>query len=271
MIMACTHFCQQFWVLAEREWLVYRKRLPGFLFTFLVMGPATFTLTQGYFKPLMYFGYPLARKAVLLFAGAMIMRFIHRSFNFATAMFFDVQKQRNIHFQSQGAPLWLVYLVRISVSVFMTWIFILPVLPLAKLYLQDKLQIPEISWLTLFGTKLLVALMMNTYAFMCVSAVSTFYGISKIRVRLNEILMWLGAFNATWVVMARSGRIWGILGLLNPFTYATESFRQAMVPGGDILPFYITLPALLGWSVLFFFVGYYFLRRHVWSGRYLSI
>jgi hypothetical protein len=268
-MIICDRLCRQFGVLLSREWQVYRKRLPGFLVTFMVVSPMMFTLMQGYFKPLMYFGYPLGRKALLIFSGALIIRFIHRSFNFATSLFFDVHKQRNVQFQSQGVPLWLIYLARITISVFMTWLFLLPVVPIARLYLGSNMQAPDLSWGHLFGVMGLVSVMMNTYAFMCVSSVSTFYGISKIRVRLNEILMWLGAFNATWLVVARSGRIWGILGLLNPFTYGTEAFRQAITPGGDILPFYITLPALLMWSVLFFFIGYWFLSRHVWPGRYV--
>ena len=94
------------------------------------------------------------------------------------------------------------------------------------------------------------------------------YGITKIRVRLNEILMWMGAFNAPWVVMYQSGKLWGILGLCDPFTYGTEALRQAMVPGTDILPHWITLPALVCWSILFMCIGYALCARTVWTGRY---
>lgn len=255
-------------VLFLREWQVYRKRLPGFLVTFLIVSPTMFALMQGYFKPLMYFGYPLGRTAVLVFAGAMIMRFIHRSFNFATSFFFDVHKQHTIQFQTQGVPLLLIYLVKVCVNTVMTWLFLVPMFPIAKLYLRSNLQVPDISWGALFGVMGLVSLMMNAYALMCISFVSDLYGISKIRVRLNEILMWLGAFNATWLAIARSGKFWGILALCNPFTYGTEAFRQAIVPGGDILPFYVTIPALFLWSALFIAIGYHFLGHRVWSGRY---
>ena len=81
--------------------------------------------------------------------------------------------------------------------------------------------------------------------------------------------MWLGAFNATWVAIARSGKVWGIVGLLNPFTYATEAFRQSIVPGADLLPFFLTIPALCIWSIMFIVIGYRFLQRHIWAGGYL--
>ena len=171
------HFC----VLVSREWLVYKKRLPGFLVSFLIVSPTTFAIMQGYFKPLMYFGYPLGRKAVLVFAGALIMRFIHRAFNFATSFFFfDVHKNKTIQYQAQGVPLFIVYISKVFVSFMMTWMFMLPLLPCAKLYLQGNLLIPNVSYgdlfLVLWG---LVSWMINAYAFMCVSAVSTFMEFQK--------------------------------------------------------------------------------------------
>lgn len=256
---------QQAQVLIAREWKMYAKRLRGMMVNLLIIQPFSFAGIQGYIKPLMYFGPPLGRRAMMLMGGAVLMYFIHRTFSFATSFFFDVHRQHQVQVQAQSMPLLLIYIVRIGFSTFWTWLLLTPSFPLAKIILRSSMYTVDTVWWQLFLVMFLVALMMNAYAFMCISAVTSLYGISKVRVRLNEILMFLGGFNAPWVAMYYSGKLWGILGLFNPFLYGTEAIRQALIPGVDMLPYVVTVPALLAWSVLFIMVGYHLLQRQLWT------
>lgn len=256
---------QQVLVLVAREWRMYKKRLRGMTVNLLIIQPLSFSGIQGYIKPLMYFGPPLGRRAMMLMGGAVLMYFIHRSFSFATAFFFDVHRQNQVQVQAQSIPVWLIYLVRVGFSTFWTWLLLTPSFPIAKLILRSSMYTADTVWWELFGVMLLVAFVLNTYAFMCISAVSSLYGISKVRVRLNEILMFLGGFNAPWIAMYYSGKVWGILGLCSPFLYGTEAIRQALIPGTDMLPYAITIPAMLAWSVVFLLAGYVMLWRRLWT------
>ena len=87
MIQQCQNICVQARTILAREWLVYRGRLQRMMINFLIVSPLSFSGVQGYIKPLMYFGYPLGRKAAMVFAGSYLMYFTHRCFSFAIAFF----------------------------------------------------------------------------------------------------------------------------------------------------------------------------------------
>lgn len=255
-------------IILERQWYVYRHRMNGLLINFLLLSPLKVASIQGYVKPMMYFGYPLGRRAMLVFAGSVLMYFIHRSFSFATGFFFDIAQQRQIELQSQRMPLWLVYGTRILFTSLFTWCVLLPMMPLCKVILRSDLYTDDVRW-PLYGLVVfLIAFMMNSYAFMCVSLVGSIQEITKIRVRINEVLMWLGAFNIPWSVMNKSHYGWGLLALCNPFTYGTEALRGALVPGPDVISPLLTLPGLVFWIAFFLYVGYKTTSRRVWNGQY---
>lgn len=255
-------------IILERQWYVYRHRVNGLLFNFLLLSPLKVASIQGYVKPMMYFGYPLGRRAMLVFGGTILMYFIHRSFSFATAFFFDITQQRQVELQSQRIPLWLVYGTRVLFTTIFTWCALLPMMPLCKAILRSDLYTDDVHWLLYALVTFMIAFMMNAYAFMCVSLVGSIQEITKIRVRVNEVLMWLGAFNTPWSVMNKSHHGWGLIALCNPFTYGTEALRGALVPGPDVISLGITLPGLVFWAILFLCVGYKITSRRVWDGRY---
>lgn len=247
--------------LFAREWIVYQKRMGGLLINLIIVQPLTFSLVQGYIKPLMYFGDKMGRTGSFVLYGAVLMPFIHRSFSFAMALFFDLHTQKNILFQRQWVPDSIIYSVRLVFSILLAWLMMIPLLPLAKLYLQEYLYTVDAQWHLLFPILGVITAMMVSYAFMCISIARSLHDVTKIRVRANEILMWLGGFNVPWFAMYQSWHGWGYIALINPFVYATEAVRQVMVPGPEFFPFSTSITALAVWTLLFSYIGYRFFRQ----------
>jgi len=242
---------------------VYRRRMRKLLFNFLCIQTLSFALSQGYVKPLMYFGFPLDRRALFIFMGAFVMLLINRSFSLATALFFDLHYQRHIWFQRQSVPLFILYGTKLLFSVVFMWVFLIPLLPASKIVLGTYFPVAVIRWPLFLCVLFLVVCLIVSYAFMMMCAVRSLYGLIKVRVRLNEVLVWLGGFNVTWLAMYKSWKGWGYVALANPFTYATEALRQTVSPGQDLLPLFLTIPALIMWSLLFVWIGYgYFARKN---------
>jgi len=249
-----------FTVIFLRELTVYKKRLPNLMFNFYVIQVLIFTTIQGYIKPLMYFGENPGRAGTVLFLGSIVMISIHRSFDFGMALFYDINTQKVIHYQAQSTPFYLVYLARLIFSILGTWVLLLPMYPLSKLILGDFFYTAKANWL-IYGFVLLCSVaVITSYAFLSLSIVTTLQGVTALRTRGNEFLMWFGGFNAPWWAMHQSGAHWGYIALANPLIYATEAIRQSITPGKEFFPFYVTIPVMMSITVVFATICYLVLR-----------
>jgi|GEM_PF-3039270 len=253
----------QFKVLFLREWHVYKKRVFGLLLNFVVLQSFTFAFVQGYIKPLMYFGLPIDRRGLMVFAGSLIFLFIRRSFDFATAYFNDIHVQKHIWYQRTAAPYSAVYGSRVLFSTLFVAALIAAFLPMPKIILGSSFDVSHIRWGIAPFVTILTAAMFTTYAYFCFSFVTSRESIARVRVRLNEVLMWMGAFNATWFAMYTSHRVFGYVSLLSPFTYATESFRHVLYTGSDLIPLSVTMSAMCCWSLAFYLAGLWLFKKKV--------
>ena len=252
-----------FWVVFIREWRVYKSRMVTFLINFLIVGPLSFALMQGYIKPLMYFGKQPGKVATVLFLGSIVMIALHRAFGMGMALFYDLQRQRVLEVQLQAVPLSIVLLGRYSFAVVMTWAFLAPAYPLSKLLLGDFFYTKEANW----GAYLLVLFCaisaLIAYAFLVHVWAKGIQDITKIRLRLNEFLVWFGGFNAPWYIMYQSNEWFGRIALINPMLYATEAIRQTMIPDTHFFPLFVSVPVLLCTTAFCLYMTYVTLRREV--------
>ncbi len=255
--------CYLFQVVFLREVLTYRKRFAGLFVNFFLIQTTLFALTQGYIKPLMYFGANPGRVGTVLFLGSIIMMTIHRSFNFGMSLFYDLNKQKVINVQIQQVPLYIVYLARFSFATLMSWVLLFPVYPIAKLLLGDFFYTVDANWLLYAIVLFFSCALLISYTFLVLSVVTTMHGITALRLRLNEYLMWFGGFNAPWWAMYQSGAHWGYIALANPLLYATEAIRQVITPGDEFFPLSLTIPVLILSTLILLFLGYISLKKRL--------
>ena len=155
-------------------------------------------------------------------------------------------------------PQWMVlvtFCLSTSVQLMLVGASILPV---SYLIMWGRFPLETISFLKVFCIFFSAYLFYGVLALLYVSFIDSMDQLHVIRVRVRDMLFWMGAYFFTWQRLYEVNHIVAYLDLLNPLVYAAEGMRAAVMGQEGSLPFWWCCAALFGFT---FVAGIVAVRR----------
>lgn len=139
----------------------------------------------------------------------------------------------------------------------------LPIIPIGKLLLGDKLDLSHMSVGKVLLITPLTGVFFGFFALWLASWVSTgsaFYGMWR---RLYTPLQLLGCYWFSFAMFTKAFPKMGYISLVVPLTYSTEGVRQAVFGTSDYINFWVCLAVLVCYTLSFGLYAIYKLKRRL--------
>lgn len=249
-----------FWQLLHVEFLIFKQTIVDKLLNSFVWAGTTIPIA-GYILPL--FGLS-PEYAAFFAAGFGISCGWFEIFPQVANLIADLEGERHIDYQLT-LPLssWLIFLKMACATMANTFLMNTVSLSMAKVMLWHNFSLTKLSLI-----KLLIMLIVSSFFFGCftilmASIVKNMSTIGNTFMRVMHPLCWLGGFQFSWKAICSFAPWLGYGILLNPYLYAAEGMRAAILGQSGYLPFWPCICMLLLFSVLFAWLGISRLKRRL--------
>ncbi len=217
--------------------------------------PATFIIVAGYILP--HIGMPLSYGAFTMVSTMVFMAYATTNWRGASQLIADIEGARAVSYELT-LPLapWMVF-VKFACTYALNAMFInIFTLPLGKLLLWDKFDMSHFSVPKFLLIYITATLFFGFYSVWVASWVDGVRGFSRFWLRYGSQMLFFSGFQFTWATMHKALPLFSYINLLNPFVYAFEGIRGAVlgpeiVGQGASLPFWICFVVLLVYLCLF--------------------
>ena len=168
----------------------------------------------------------------------------------------DIRGTRVINYYlTLPVPQYMVFIC-IAISMFVQLLAIALVLLLvAKLVLLDRFDLARFSFIKAFFIFLSAYMFYGTLALLYTSMIKSIDSLNNVYFRVRETLFWTGCYFFTWQRLYEAHYVLAYLDLLNPFVYACEGMRMAIMGAESMLPFWSCCVVLLLCGALATYVG----------------
>lgn len=155
-------------------------------------------------------------------------------------------------------PQYQVFL-SLVVSVFLQLMLVASILlPIAKIVLGARFDLSRVSCIKTVSIFICAYLFYASLVLFSTSLIKDIDGFNNFYIRVRDTLFWFGCYLFTWQRLYEKNAVLAYLDLANPFVYACEGMRSAIMGDPTALPLWICCCALLFFAVL---CGYTGLRR----------
>ncbi len=212
--------------------------------------PATFIIIAGYVLP--YLGMPADYGAFMIVSSIVMMAYATANWRGAAQLVGDIEGVRSISYElTLPLPPWLVF-VKIACAYAVDAMFLnILTLPLGKLLLWDKFSLAQFS----IGKFVLIYLVMNLffgfYSLWIASWVNGSRGFARFYLRYGSQLLFFSGFQFSWGILREAVPWLAYINIANPFVYAFEGARAAVLGQTGSLNFWLCLVMLCFFVVLF--------------------
>lgn len=131
-------------------------------------------------------------------------------------------------------------------------------LPITKLVLQERFDLTRVSYGKLLCVFVCAYLFYGSLVLFYTSMISSIDDFNNVYIRTRDTLFWMGAYFFTWHQLYQKNYVLAYLDLLNPFVYACEGMRAAVMGYPDALCAWLCCAALLAFAAVCGSIG---LRR----------
>ena len=245
----------------QRDFHEYRKQIKHFLVNYGVLRPLFFSFSFAYIQANVVFQTQQTKFVTVFLIGNTMMILLVLSFTLAYPLLFDFEQERFIDYQISMLDPKLVILERIVFSSLFCFVVMLPFFPVAKLILQSSFDSSHSSWPQAFLILYLGSLCCCAYHFLAVCIMKGSGSIISLWMRVNIPLLILGGLLVPLHVIQKLSPLFSFIIYLNPIIYLTEGLRSAILGTPEFLPVSTCAAALLGFSVLFTLLTFYFFRK----------
>lgn len=244
------HTFATFLQLLRRDTYVTLKRMHIFGINFGFIYPFMYALCFLYIEPQVLFAENMTQNGSITFAGQISLFALIISFNATVTLLFDLVGDRFIDYQRTIIDSRLVLIERIVFAGLLSFCFLMPFFPIAKLLFPHAFIIPNVSWLSLAWIILLTGFMTSAYHLMIACILRDPHQISRVWMRCNEAMLVFGGIIVPWHIIYTTSAFLGYLALANPLLYVTEGARQALLGGSQFFPLWISSIMLVTWTAI---------------------
>lgn len=262
MMFSCGLY-RQLRLLLWREAQVYRGRWGMLLFIYGFCWPTVLIGAKAYLGPLMFFGKASSQQGTLLFLGSLLLYMMMFAFNGVFNFIHERATIRLIEYHRVGSSLFLVLLSRVLFGTGFLFVFVLPLIPLAKIVLPQHFYADRIAWGFLLISLLLSSLLIVSYGYFVSSFYKGMKSADTMWMRINEPLLLLGGPWSPWFIMDAISPSLSFLSRVNPLLYVTESLRQSVFRDGRFFSLTYCYSMMSLFAILFIAGGYYVLRKNL--------
>ncbi len=256
-------FSQVYWLL-QREFFLIKNSLFDIFINYAILWPCIFSVSSGYFIPLVFFPHDSINKGTELMVGMLFLQ----SFVVAYFMVVDLISEREnvgiLHYHVVATSFFAAFFSRIIFYVLYVYFCLLPFLPVAKLLLGDCLYTEQLSWPMLMLVLFFMVSLVVTYIFMLSAMVKEMRSIEHMWSYGVEPVLWLSGMWAPAYAVSKSG-VPGISWLLffNPFAYASDALRYLFFNDPKFIGVWVSLPIMGCAILLFLLLSYRILKNQV--------
>lgn len=247
----------------RRDIYVYSQQLIQYMINNVAIYPAMYAFSFAYLQVRAYFGQAGDAMSSYLFAGNIILPLMTTSFFVTFDLFFDLQKNKHVLYQTTILNPRLVLLERMLFSWLFCCMLTLPFYPVAKLLLGGTLDTSNTDWLMVFVIVVIGSLFCTSYHMLAATVLRCPDQINLLWVRVNLPLFLLGGFFIPRHIIHQFSPALGMLLYLNPATYITDGMRQAMVGGDRFLPIWLCVGVLIVGSVICTLLTWHYFKKRV--------
>ena len=143
------------------------------------------------------------------------------------------------YYVSLPLPSSLIFIRLILIDAYKSLVSTLPMLPIAKMILQDQIDLTTINYATLSVSYILCLLFFASLGVFISSLTPKMENISSVKLRILFPMWFLGCYQFSWHMMYQTSPLVAYANLLNPVTYITEGLRHSLPLQQPLIPFYI--------------------------------
>ncbi len=212
--------------------------------------PATFIIIAAYILP--YIGLPANYGSFMLVSSMVLMAYSTANWRGASQLIVDLAGDKAVSYElTLPLPSWMVF-VKFACTYALDAIFInILTLPLGKLLLQNKFDLTLFSAPKFILIYISMSLLFGFYALWTASWVEGMQGFTRFFLRYGSQLLFFSGFQYSWATLNMALPIFSYVNLLNPFVYAFEGMRAAVMGQAETLPFWISFVVIWVYIVIF--------------------
>ncbi len=204
------------------------------------------------FTNLVVFGYFMGSFGLTSSYGPFMLISAIASFGFfdtigkVSELISDIEGDRTISYTlTLPIPSWLVFVyIGIYWAINSMLISIL-LFPIGKLILFDQFDLSKISYFKMILMFITLNLFYGYFSLWITSMLKNISNLGILWVRVINPLIMFGAYFYSWVAVFKVSPVIGYVNLINPLVYAMEGMRAAALGQEGYLPFWISMPVLL--------------------------
>lgn len=240
------------WALICRELVVFKADFLNNIFDTII---ATSVQMIVFIYILPYFGLP-SNFGAFMFGGFIASSIFWQLYSFVAPLVADISGEKKVTYELMlPIPTWLVFF-RMMLSFMIQAISIsLIIIPVGKLFLGSQFSLENISIYKTIVMFIVGSLFVASFGISMVSIIHHMGQLARVWNRFIFPLWMLGGFNFSWLSMYAMIPLISYAALLNPMIYVHEGFRGAILGETGFIPVIICVPVLVGFSLLFSWVG----------------
>jgi ABC-2 type transport system permease protein len=258
--MKCSRYASIFWQLLRVEFIIFKRTFVDKIINSLVWASTTIPIT-GYILPM--FG--LSQEFAAFFAASFgISCGWFEIYPQVANLLADMENERHIDYHlTLPLPGWMVFTKMACATTLSALLMNAVTLAVAKVMLWNILSFAHLSW-----WKLILALMVTSFFFGCfmvlmAGIVKNLESIGNVFMRLLHPMLFYGGFQFSWQAISSLVPSLGYVILLNPYIYASEGMRAAILGQDGYLPFWLCMLMLILFSLVFVWYGMIRLKRRL--------
>ncbi|MBA2307316.1 ABC transporter permease [Candidatus Dependentiae bacterium] len=214
--------------------------------------PAGFIIIAGYILPFM--GMPATYGSFMLAGSLVLMCYSSTSWRGATNLIVDLEGDRAVSYElTLPLPSWLVFFKYSCAYALDSICLNILTVPMGKLLLWNQFSLEHFSLFKFIVVYLSLNLFFGCYSVWLASWVQGMQGLSRFWLRYGAQILFFSGYQFSWTVLNKAFPMFSYINLLNPFVYAFEGTRAALLGQGDSLNFWVCI-AMLWFFTLFFVI-----------------
>ena len=158
-------------------------------------------------------------------------------------------------------PSLLLHLKGVTKFALQALVYPIFLLPLTKLLFWDKVTLAQLSLFKYGLIALSAAILTGSFSLLLSSTLSNFLQIRNLFGRVLFPLWIFGASQFSWHTLLKVFPIIAYINLANPYVYAMEGIRVAVLGQPGYINFWLCILALWVFNILFTFIGYKKLKK----------
>lgn len=248
--------------LMRRDIYVYSKQFKTYFINYVLIYPLKLGIFFAYLQKNIYFSSQNAEQGTMLFVGSLIIPLLVIAYTVTCNLLFDIEGDRFIAYQTTILHPRYVLIQRIIFAGMFTFILIMPLFPMVKLFVGNNLMTDNTSWIKftcMIAASALCCASYNVLA-MCILSVKR---IGIFWTRINAPLMNLAGMWAPLIAIKEFSPFLGIIAYANPLLYVIEGMRQAALGSSIFLPFWLCITALLLFTCIFSLLSWHFFKKRL--------